>query len=365
MQKDNRIDTTEERQEKILRTKYNRWIELKTNLIYSPCIGAGFTFIVAIAMLFLSNNAIFNLMMSLHSLVMVSIASFIFLEWRDVYVKRCIEGEAISEKVENSIARFLAINPYSNILINQLKLTWQLMEPFSIFVDKTTENGGVVISANSIEYMKHLEAFLEKASKSYKAILCGYDEIKNKCIYRPKWFFVKGDDLSNVITDEITKEPMMERSKSSWLLTVMKKEDLPRDRIMILQEKELFEDFSIKAIRDQFLDMHSGEKFRLFFASIDEIKEALNSRGFNWKNMIEDYAIIDDSLVLKHDYDSSLLFASIASAIQPFREIFKILDEDDSIKNNAKIFKKLTKDHINNESWDSWIIRKEKEYASH
>lgn len=330
---------------------------LKHNLYLGAVIGFIATFTFNFVTSFCPYDIVLNFLVGILSCIIVSMLVFYWLEWDRVYEEKEREGETLSKAVENAIERFQAINPYSNILNNQLKLTWGLMGIFSQIVDETDEKGGIVISASSIEYMVYLENFLGKARISYKAILCGYDEKKDRCMYRPKWFFVEDDKIEeDVLVNEVTKKPMMPPGKIKWLKQILEKQELPiRVRIMILKQEEFVEDFLNEEIRKQFLEMH--EKIELFFVIIDYIKINLKNRKVDWENIIEDYAIIDDSLVLKHDNDSSLLFASISSSIKPYREIFKLLDEDASLPNNSKYFKKLTKDGINDESWEAWENR--------
>lgn len=329
--------------------------EIRANLYYGLGIGAGFTTLVTIVSLYVSNKTLFNIIMGFLCCLIVSMIGFIYFEWNRVYGKRCIEGEFLSEAVENAIERFQSINPYSNILNNQLKLTWGLMGIFSKIVDETAKKGGVVISAKSDDYMKYLEESLANARISYKAILCGYDEISKEYIYRPKWFFVKEDDIKGDIIKDENGNLKMDDDKSDWLKKVMDANYLKRDRLLVFPEKILAEDFKDKEMRNQFLNMNEG--LNLYLVDIDEVKKLIDVNI--GKYIMEDYAIIDNSFVLKHDTDSLLLFASIVS-IDPYCKIFEIL-ENDLKSNKNKRFKKIDKAGIKESTkytaWEDWVKR--------
>jgi len=320
------------------------YANLKWSLIVPACVGLGTVLLMFLIQL-LPREGINNLLTSIYTGLLTSALTFLFIKWLDVTNKRMKEGLCMLQASEDAIKNLQVSNIYSSLAGKHLFLSWNLAQIFSEIVDQTTnEGGGILIAADDTQYSRILEETLDKAQNSLRAILRGGEDEK----FRPsKLFSLIGN-----------KYVVFNKDIESYLHKVNRKKIDIKQRIMIYNFDTIKTDFGNNDLRNYFFDLFLGEDIMLYLASPKTLEDKFGKYNKIWN---EDYAIFDDILILKHNIDSNLLFASIGK-MECYSGIFDQLEKDYQPEyTNDMRFIKVTKDKIGPYSWDEKITENGRE----
>lgn len=221
---------------------------------------------------------------------------------------------------------------------NVLQDTAKLGVIKSTFDKLPDEFGGIVIGAKENEYMERLENLIPSA-KTFYATLRGGQQPR----YTIGWFF---EDSS------LTHE-----QKIKYLKAVNEKSMDKKIRIVILEKKEMV-DFCNDKWRKKFFEY--SENVKTYLISPDALtKELLRKRVIQTHFIMEDYAIFDETMAIKHNGQNSLYLGArdqISFMCLPFT--LALTDTDlrtfHKIDGTGIKYYDTTTRHSASKTWENW-----------
>lgn len=327
---------------------------LKDNLALPVIVGCVFGFMTGFASWYGRgagpDRFIFTVIMGLLGAILSSVVVFVGIEWNRCRVCRKTEEVMATKSIMEAVARIEAKEPYSSLMKLQTELPWTFMDFFTtVMKNSINSGGGVVVSAGSEEYLEYLGSLLEISREKIQLTLRGG---KDKPKYTLGWFN-RPDTVAETPPAGMTKKEKLE-----YLDKVNNAKAGDKMRILIFDKhrREEFEDFLNPEIRKNYFQ-HS-QNVNCYLIKPDELLNLLEKKGITKHQaqfIVEDYAIFDGQVVLKHNGMNSLL-VSIKNQINWYKTVFQVLEE------HPDRFLKVTETTIGDKSWEDF--EKELDWAT-